>query len=270
MIAETFLSPCSEEGRSGRWLAIASPGDLAGLWAIQRLAASVRNHLVMVTPAQLALAPRWEHRVGRQTLTSIRLANGVELRSEEICAVFNRLEHVEAPHWRNATANERQYVDQELQALVLSWLAGFRCPVVNSPTATGLAGPVWHTSLWRRKAAQLGLATLTYAENSEVGEIRPAPCAAQMQVLVVGDIVLGNAPVGVRDAARRLAATAGVVLMSAHFTIDAHGTPLFSSADLYPDLRPWGDPAVAALARALNLEATARVIGPNCGVFLSS
>ena len=63
--------------------------------------------------------------------------------------------------------SDRSYVAAEMTAFLLFWLSRLRCPVLNEPTATCLAGRYWRREQWIDQAARAGIAVHAF----------PAGCA---------------------------------------------------------------------------------------------
>src|SRR5215210_9151121 len=109
----------------------------------------------IVTMEELIFAPSWVHRVeAGGTVTQVTLHDGCTLHSGEIGVVFNRLRHVDMPHFPPA---ERNYATAEMSALLLSWLEGMPCPIVNPAVPLGLGGAMRRPVQWFALAAEAGL-----------------------------------------------------------------------------------------------------------------
>jgi hypothetical protein len=130
------------------------------------VAASVERLLRLRAPAgrvrrleadELILATTWSqsHREGRTT-TTLRFAGESRIDSEEIEVVFNRLDYVAASHFARS-AEDHTYAVAEMSALLLSWLASLRCPVINKPSSRGLAGARRGLTEWMMLALKAGL-----------------------------------------------------------------------------------------------------------------
>ena len=221
-------------------LLLCEPSDAPALWAWRALR-SRGLELELVTSEALAAPARWEHRIedGRPS-TRVDLADGRRLDSRELRGVLNRLVTGPQPP-AGAVAADRDYAQQELWALWLSWLAGLPGPMLGRPGPQGLCGPWLHGSQWALLAARAGLRTAPWRGDE------PA-AAASATLLVVAGAVLGRpAPEPVVAGAQALARAAGCSVLGVSF--DPAWT--FAGAQPIPDLRWGGDPLLAVLARAL-------------------
>lgn len=144
---------------SGPFLVLAHIGDDTAAEVALRLRRRVGPARVkIVTPEELVLAPSWAHTIDEAgARTRIRLANGEVIGDPRPMAVFNRLRFVTAVQFDVAATADREYATMELHALLLSWLASLRCPVVNRPSPRGLGGDDRTTLEWLRIASRAGL-----------------------------------------------------------------------------------------------------------------
>jgi len=241
------------------WLVLCDAGDVSALWAFQEMRSRGVAPLELLTADDLALADYWEHRVGAAG-ASIRFRAGpLEVRGDKLRGVLNRLYTVPMPHWRRKEKADRDYVQQEMVALFLSWLHALPCPVINRPAPQGLCG-AWRTeSEWAWLAAQAGLAVAPYRQSSRDGidEMKGqrrliAPGAMVHTVIVAGDATAGAAaPPPVLAACRRLAALAGTELLGVDFIAGAAGPWSFAGASAMPYLASGGAPLMDLLCARL-------------------
>lgn len=245
----------------GRWLILCHASDFPALWAFQGLRARGFGPLELVTAEMLSGALRWTHRVDTAGASvEIRLADGSVLTGDTLRGVINRITAVPLHFWRSAPAGEREYVEQELTALYVSWLHALPCPVLNRATALGLAGRWRHESEWVRLAAWAGLSTPTYrhATDDGVDEMRgerrllPAGVPVRTIVVIDGRTVGACAPQSVLNGCIRLAALADTPLLGVEFTVGSAGRWTFAGATPTPDLRQGGPAVIDALADALS------------------
>jgi hypothetical protein len=159
------------------------------------VAASVERLLRLRAPAgrvrrldadELILATTWtqSQREGRTT-TTLRFAGESRIDSEEIEVVFNRLDYVAASHFAQS-AEDHTYAVAEMSALILSWLASLRCPVINKPSSRGLAGARRGLTEWMMLAARAGL------------PVRDSSFATSSRLFMRRDLV-AHAPAGRAD-----------------------------------------------------------------------
>lgn len=107
---------------------------------------------------ELILASRWSHRVvGGRTSTCIDLHDGSSLSDNDLGAVFNRLQFADNARFAGAQEDDRAYARMETFALLVSWLAGLKCPVVNPASPAGLSGRRHESFAWQLMAACCGL-----------------------------------------------------------------------------------------------------------------
>jgi len=256
-------------------LILADPHDataqrVAALARERHSAADVRT----LASLDLVRAPHWSHRIGvRGAATELRLADGTTLDGGDVNGVFNRMSPVPAWAFGRFDAADREYAQSELHALLVSWLAGLRCPVVNPASPHALCGSSLSTVRWRVAAHRAGLATLAmrfttsqrrfpaagmvkvnewggtsgYAGllpfvRAGAGSFVGAPGTRAANVLIVGaalwsDGLAAEECEGLSDACRRLARDVGLSLLRIHFVSseDERGW-LFCGANALPDV----------------------------------
>jgi len=128
----------------------------------------------LVSPEELVLAPRWEHRLqGQQVTTAIRLADGSHLCNDELGVVFNRLRAIRPPQFDHNAA-DHAYAQAEMEALLWSWLASLPCPVINRPVAGALALSTRSPAQWLQLASRAGLPARRYQFSSDPRRFHPA------------------------------------------------------------------------------------------------
>ncbi|HEX2120504.1 MAG TPA: hypothetical protein VHL59_02580, partial [Thermoanaerobaculia bacterium] len=140
------------------YLVLCNSSDLAAMWAYLQLKKELGASIDIVTAEVLASALRWEHRLTTNgTSTTIALADGRVIRSDEIRATLNRIEHI-APISPRAGA-DRDYATAEMHALFASWIHALPGRVWNRATPAGLCGSTWRQSAeWTQLAARAGFA----------------------------------------------------------------------------------------------------------------
>jgi len=229
--------------------------DLAALWAARELAARDLQPLELVTAEALAYCRRFEHRVvsSRSTI-EITLSDGRVIDGAAVRGTLNRLHTIPSAHLTGANAKDRQYAEQELFALYLSWLHALPGVMLNRPMPRGLSGEWRHISEWVWLAAQAGLLTLPYLQSDS----RPAsiphahPPAACCSVIAVNGRCCGAAaPPPVVDGCDRLLRLSGAGLLGIDFDVTPDGDWIFSHATPFPDLRLGGAELLDALIQVL-------------------
>jgi hypothetical protein len=241
------------------WLVLCDASDAPAVWVYQEMRRRGVVPLELVTADDLALADYWEHRIaGGRASIRIRVGN-LDIDCAQLRGVFNRLYTVPIPHWRSAERSDREYVQQELVALFLSWLHALACPVVNRPTPQGLSGQWRSESEWVWLAHQAGLAVAPYRQSGRdridemKGERRLVAAGALVQtVIVLGDAACGAAaPPPVVAACQRLAKISGTELLGVDFIAGAAGPWTFAGASPMPYLALGGPALIQALCDRL-------------------
>jgi hypothetical protein len=218
------------------------------------VASSIVDHrgpdgIIAVGAIELASAG-WSHRVvdGRAT-TTVRFKDGTTIDTDAVGAVLNLMQSLPAIGFRRSSERDRAYADMELQALFVSFLRSFRCPVVNGVDGQGPLG-VWSPLRWAVLAHRCGIETWPdgLSTGSRLLTPRTTPAdvpVASTAVTIVGDQVFGAASTGQAEQCRRLAQLAGCELLG--LTFDG-GTGRMLAADPFP---PVADDAATEVARLL-------------------
>lgn len=239
------------------WLVICAAGDLAALWAARGLEARGLRPLEIVTAEALAYNSRFAHRLtANHPSVEITLADGRVINGATIRGTLNRLQFIPAAHLDGANAADRQYAEQELFALYLSWLYGLPGQMLNQPTPQGLGGEWRHPSEWAWLAMRAGLLTMPYQQN----ELRAAPTPEALAsittrtLIVVQDTCCGGSdvPPSIAAACVRLARLSATSLLGLNFHLTQTGYWIFIDATPLPDLRLGGAALLDRLAGALS------------------
>jgi hypothetical protein len=173
------------------------------------------------------VAARWAHRLsGTAVDTTLELPGGRVLDSAAIGAVFNRARYVVSPPFPDHV--DREYAVMELFALLLAWLSGLRCPVINPPSPRGLGGRERSLVEWLRLAGLAGLPVrhVVLATNGRRAQRRgmDAYVPVAYDDSVIGEPLHHAVPPGPRPvvlaepvgAARRVVVTGGRVWGAPH------------------------------------------------------
>lgn len=170
-------------------------------------------------------------------LDSTAVVDGQVVGVEEISGVLTRLPYIFEQELLQIVPDDRSYVAAEMNAFLISWLSGLKCPVLNRPTPTYLLGPNWRPQQWLYAAAQLGIPVHPMRRYIALsGDVCPKPPEMPpVTVTVVGDRIFGSVDQALATQARRLADAAKVDLLAIHFSGSESGAD-FLGADLWPDI----------------------------------
>ena len=203
----------------------------------------------LLTPDDLS-EPGWRYRVGRAG-ESRAVADGQPLDAADIAGLLVRLPGVSGRELLRIDTEHRDYAAAEMHAFLAAWLTELPCPVLNRPTPGCLAGPAWRPEQWTHAAAGLGIPTLPITRSEDVtGQVDADAGAGRLSVTVVSGRPVGAPPELLVDRALRLAAAAGVDLLTAVFTHEEE--PRLIGASPWPDI---GDDAVADAIRNVLIRA---------------
>ena len=237
------------------WLVLCTTDDLSALWAARGLTARGLQPVEVVTAEALAYNRCFEHRLlGGRSSVKITLADGRVIDSATIRGTLNRLQVIPGSHLRT-NSKDRQYAEQELYALYLSWLYALPGKMLNRPTPQGLSGEWRHPSEWVWLANQAGLKTAPYGQSNfrAAPSLQQLPPAAVQTIIVVDGICCGAAaPREVMAGCSRLSGISATKLLGVDFEVTPDEDWIFSKATPFPDLRLGGDKLNDALAQALN------------------
>jgi hypothetical protein len=186
-------------------------------------------HAALLSTADLS-KPGWAVRTSDPARGRI-VAGGKRMRAAEISGVLVRRLAVHPQELPGVKAADRDYVANEMTALLLWWLHVLPVPVINRPGGGLLCGPGWYAERWRAEAARLGFPV---APSGDRIRRRAISEEDKTEVVVIGDIVAGMPPLPLACRALELAHSAGIVLLSASFDADGQ----FESAHSMPRLTP--------------------------------
>jgi hypothetical protein len=183
----------------------------------------------VLTPEDLSVAG-WQHLLGNPEDSEV-VIDGQVVTAREITGVLTRLPYIPERELRRIAREDRAYVAAEMTAFLRSWLSGLRCPVLNRPTPTCLAGPGWRREQWVYAAAQLGIPVqpVAWHLDFEAGAPEDKSSPPDVTVTVVGARCLGTADDALATQARRLAGAAGADLLAVHFSEAEAGFGLHSA-----------------------------------------
>jgi hypothetical protein len=250
------------------WLIACQDGDQEAAWIGERLRGLGLVPLELVTASELVYEARWEHRVGAHGVTTtLTLADGRRLDCSDVDGVLNRLLWLGTDDHLGASDVDRDYATAELQALVLSWLAGFGPRALNPPVPPSLGAPWCSSCEWRARALAAGARIRPYTSDDESEAVGDA------RLIVIGGVAVGG-PVPHRDGAEAggeasplggidpaaLALATGLDVFEAGFTTAGDGG--WELVDVNPMVSFSGAPGGAATALAAVLRARSEPVAP--------
>ena len=160
--------------RFASYLVLAHSGDGG---ARQVAAALERRHrstrVETVSDRDLAHA-NWNQRQNADGITSrVTLKDGRSLTNDGFALVFNRLHAVFPYRFAAADEADQQYAQSEMNAVVLSWLSSFVCPVIPAPAPPALSPMLPSLPELFVQAGKVGLPTRQFAFTSNARDASP-------------------------------------------------------------------------------------------------
>ncbi len=190
---------------------------------------------ILMTPGDLSIRG-WRYRVG-EVGTSECIAAGRALNVRDIRGVLTRLPCVFEHDVQHMIPADRAYVAAEMHAFLLAWLSELSCPVLNRPTASCLAGPLWRREQWVHIAASLGIPVLSSLRRSSISpepSLTVEPAQESTTVVVVGQWHFGAVDAALVQQAHCLAKAAKADLLAVSFSSPNAGAR-FTNAIPWPD-----------------------------------
>jgi hypothetical protein len=237
------------------WLVLCTATDIAALTVARGLVTRGLQPLEIISAEELACNLRFEHRLTTGACSvHITLADGRVINSAAVRGTLNRLHAIPYAHLRTANATDRQYAEQELFALYLSWLNALPGVMLNRPSPQGLCGDWRHPAEWAWLANRSGLATARYQQSEAHNPVTfyPIETRTTRTLIVVNGACYGaEAPQRVADGCSRLAELSETPLLGCDFSLSPSGDWIFSNASPLPDLRKGGASLQTAIADAL-------------------
>lgn len=233
------------------WLAFCDADDRSAAWLIAGLRRRGLTPLVPITPEALVTSRRLVHEVTDASVrTRFTLPDGGTIDTNEVAGAINRLGQLPLSLLARASASDGWYAGQEVQAVVLSLLAGLGARAVNRPVPPGLCGPEPPFAQWCVLAGRAGLTVppLTLGTDAPRNHLH---LIARGTCVVFDQTTFGTpVPPPVADACVRLAAMVGTRLLSVTL---ARGDEewVFAGASPRGDVRSGGDALLDALTSAL-------------------
>lgn len=169
--------------------------------------------------------------------------------SSRVRGVVNRLTGWYSPPAPIA-GEDVDYAAAEFAALMLAFLNGLPCPVINRPEPTGAAGGPWSPLHWRWQAHLAGLAVHPSGQHSA---ITPSGPGQSFNVLGLASRLLGADALdpAAAQACSRLSKARGDSLVQLGLRSESGGPPAFAYATQLPDLWTWGQPAIEMITEGL-------------------
>ena len=235
-------------------LVLSERTDPDGAWLTHGLQTRGLDPILHLTTDDLVEGATWAHTVGEDGAGfTVRLADGTTIRSEQIAGVVNRIGYITPAHVIDVVDADREYVLHELNAFFMSWLASVQAPVLNPPSARGLAGAWRPRSEWAYLAAEVGLDHLP-VKSSDPG-LEPLRIGTQHEgptaITVAGGIVDNGLGEDMRRASLRLAELAETPLLGMEFATDDQGDLVLAGVTPQPSLQAVGDAVIDAIGYAL-------------------
>jgi hypothetical protein len=236
------------------WLVVCAANDFSALWAARELARRGLQPLEIVTAEALAYCRRFIHRLGTgRVSTEISLADGRIIDSAVVRGTLNRLQNIPSQHLARAPSADRQYAEQELFALYMSWLHGLPGVMVNRPTPRGLSGEWRSQPEWIWLAARAGLQTVPYlhGDHYETHAPQSSRSIGSRTIIAIKGVHYSTViSPAISNGCDRLLELCGSSLLGIEFDTNA-GQWIFKAATPFPDLRLGGDGLIDALLAVL-------------------
>jgi hypothetical protein len=193
--------------------------------------------------------PGWCHRPGAPRDGAAVVAGQV-LPTGAIDGLLNRLPEVQPGDLTHIVLADREYVAQETNAFLLSWLATLPCPVLNRPDPGQDGSLHWLPVQWVRLATRLGIPVLPVSwriapdGGAPPSDAQAGGGSAPVSVTVIGRRCAGEVDPVLAGYARRLSRASGLPLLGLTFSGPGPESRLLA-AD------PWPDVSAPPLAEAV-------------------
>lgn len=235
------------------WLILCNPDDVSALWAGRGLQIRGLTPVEFVSPVEITCSRHIEYRAGdgEPAHALAELNRGTVLDTRQLRGTLNRAARLEHHQLRRAASSDRNYVQAEIDAVMLAWLGALPAPVYNPPHSSGWAGIHLHPFEWAIRAQQAGFMTEPHRcgrSGLEIPAARSANCTFH---IVFDGKVFPGVPDAISSAALRLAASAAIPLLGISLQWTADGQVIFGGATPVPDLRVGGKAFLDALAAAM-------------------
>ncbi|MEP3839140.1 MAG: hypothetical protein ABJM36_15965 [Algibacter sp.] len=218
---------------------LSHPQDTDAIWLYLELQ---KNHveIELVSPEELLMAEEWTQNINNDDdQFYIKTKKGLEITHNNLNFLFNRTQIAIAPVWDKAQETERQYVQSEMNALMMSWLAQVnnKGRIYNPGKGYSLCGVYWSRQQWANAAYKAGFSSVSSENNLNVN---------QESVLVIGKKVISNCcNKQLVENCVKLSLLAQTPLLEIYINKDDENQ--FVSANTYPALSKYGDKLIAIL-----------------------
>ena len=235
------------------WLAFCEADDPVAPWIVSGLQRRGLTPWVPITPEALVVSRRLVHEVsGRTVRTRFTLPDGRTIDSADVSGAINRLGRLPLELLTRASTSDGWYAGQEMQAVVVSVLAGLQQRAVNPPVPPGLCGLELPFAQVCVLAGRAGLAVPPLALGPGATCDQPV-LVTRGTCVVLDEAVFGAClPTAVASACVQLAFRLGTRLLTVAFARGADDdTWIFAGASPRGDVRVGGEALLDALATTL-------------------
>lgn len=210
---------------------LSHPQDKDAIWLYLALKKS-NVPIEIVSPEELLMAKEWSQNINNEEDSfAIKTKKGLEITSDNLKFLFNRTQMANALLWSKSETLEKQYVDAEMNALMLSWLYQVeqKSNIYNPTVGYSLSGVYWSSEQWENAAYKSGFTNSSKNNNDTVCK----------HILVVGDAVITNSNnKELINYCLKLSNLAKTPLLEITVSMDEKK---FISANPYPSLSKYGN-----------------------------
>lgn len=234
---------------------LSEDGDPLAPWLVDGLTARRLRPIHHLTTTELIETTTWVHTVGDDGARfRAQTGNGVDLPSDSIAGVINRIGFIAPTHAAGFVDADREYALAELNAFFMSWLSALDAPVLNPPSARGLAGAWRPASEWAHLAQRAGL-TPRLVTSADPESIPFADTPHRTAFVVGGEIVDDGLDETTRQACLRLSDLSATPLLGVEFEMDDQSGLVLTGASPQPPIQLAGEAMLDALAHVLDRQA---------------
>lgn len=197
----------------------------------------------LIAPEQLLMADKWEQSIETTSdHLTIQLKNGMTITGTEVHFIINRTQSAQSPVWSKALKVDREYVQAEMNAMLMSGLEQLskNARMFNPTVGYSLSGVYWSTVEWCSAAQRVGMSV----HNGINGTLEQTKT-----VLIMGDKFL--APELSAESMEKcwwLAEVAQTPLLEITLS---QKTEHFISANCFPSFRKYGEPLVELIKNTI-------------------